>query len=219
MTIPDANYDPIKAAKDERKARKLKNEGQRLKNLDRAKASALKAEARSRPRAAIPVPSGLAALEASQSAPPQSRDSRKSALQRQLKSTKFSTASLGKFDAHLDNEAKIAPDAVKAADRAAASQGRKRKFDSNEITANGAERERAMKILKTVGKEDPKAKAVRLNRKDNKGQIVDSETGGALVNARKAIRTASRGRGAAALSSRGSSKGRGGSRGGKGRGK
>lgn len=75
------------AAREDRKARKLKNEGQRLKNLQRAAANAstqVKTAA-----------SGLA-----------ERETRKKVIERELKITKTSTASMGKFDEKLKGEVK-----------------------------------------------------------------------------------------------------------------
>ena len=75
------------ASREERKARKLKNEGQRLKNLQRAAANE-----------ATPVKTA--------SSNNAEREVRKKIIERELKITKTSTASLGKFDDKLKGETK-----------------------------------------------------------------------------------------------------------------
>lgn len=77
----DDSFDPVAAARGERKARKLKNEQQRLKNAQRAAAqSATTAQARA------------------------AKDERAVAVERELKVSKKATASLGKFDPKLRGE-------------------------------------------------------------------------------------------------------------------
>lgn len=89
----DASFDPIAKAKSAQKARKLKNEGQRLKNIERATQDSLRASgSKVKERAAIPA--GLAALESSSATATGS--SKKADLAKLLKSTRTSTASLGK---------------------------------------------------------------------------------------------------------------------------
>lgn len=177
-------FDPVKAAKGERKARKLKNEQQHLKNVQRATAASLRASGQSVPasKSNSSVPSGLAALEASGSSAP--RDGRKEALESQLQRTRASTASLGRFDRTLSK------DDDKLARKAA---NRKRKFESNSEFAADAERDVNLKLLKSLGKDDKKA-AIARGDKMSKGQ-----GDAALFNSRKAIRHASKGQGAAAL--------------------
>lgn len=63
----DADFDPVKAARDERKSRVAKNEQQRLKNLERAGAE-----------------------------PPVSKDVRKREIEKTLATSRISTASMGK---------------------------------------------------------------------------------------------------------------------------
>jgi regulator of ribosome biosynthesis len=87
MVRADPTFDPVAASKDERKARKLKNEGQRLKNLQRAAATAS--------TSTKTATSNLA-----------ERESRKKVIERELKITKTSTASMGKFDEKLQGETK-----------------------------------------------------------------------------------------------------------------
>ena len=85
----DPNFDPVAASKEDRKARKLKNESQRLKNLQRAAAT----EASN--KSAAPAKNALA-----------EREIRKKVIERELKITKTSTASMGKFDAAGKGETK-----------------------------------------------------------------------------------------------------------------
>jgi len=81
----DPNFDPRAAAKQERKARSLKNESQRLQNLQRVAANAAQQ------------------VQAS-SARTSQRDARKQEIEHTLKASKKSTASLGKFDDKLKGE-------------------------------------------------------------------------------------------------------------------
>ncbi|KWU43380.1 RRS1-domain-containing protein [Rhodotorula sp. JG-1b] len=81
----DPNFDPVAAARNERKARSLKNEGQRLQNLQRAAQQAAKQTQDSTAKNA-------------------QRDQRKREVEQVLKATKKSTASLGKFDDKLKGE-------------------------------------------------------------------------------------------------------------------
>lgn len=81
----DPNFDPVATARNERKARSLKNEGQRLQNLQRAAQQAAKQTQDSTAKNA-------------------QRDQRKREVEQVLKATKKSTASLGKFDDKLQGE-------------------------------------------------------------------------------------------------------------------
>ncbi|KAF5359007.1 hypothetical protein D9758_004872 [Tetrapyrgos nigripes] len=74
----DVDYDPRKAARDERKSRVAKNEKQHLANLARAQGSGLN-----------------------------QRDERKQEIERTLASSRTSTASMGKFDKKLEGEKKL----------------------------------------------------------------------------------------------------------------
>lgn len=87
----DPNFDPVAASREDRKARKLKNESQRLKNLQRAAANEATSKQAAQPTAA----SNLA-----------ERENRKKFIERELKITKGSTASMGKFDEKLKGEQK-----------------------------------------------------------------------------------------------------------------
>merc|ERR1711939_288443 len=74
----DADYDPVAEARAERKQRKLRNEAQRLKNVQRS----------------APKPSSAPAPSSDP------RTGRKAELDRELRATRASTASMGKFDAN-----------------------------------------------------------------------------------------------------------------------
>jgi regulator of ribosome biosynthesis len=89
----DPNFDPVNASKEDRKARKLKNESQRLKNLQRAAANEAAASS-SKPKQ--PTAASNAAMRAK----------RLEVLDRDLRVTKTSTASMGKFDKVGDGEKK-----------------------------------------------------------------------------------------------------------------
>ena len=75
----DADFDPAKEARDERKSRIAKNERQRLQNIARE------------PGASKTVAD---------------REQRKSDIERTLATTRTSTASMGKFDKKLEGEKK-----------------------------------------------------------------------------------------------------------------
>lgn len=79
----DPTFDPVASAREDRKARKLKNESQQLKNQQRAAANDAASSSNKQPTAA-----SNAAMRAS----------RMKVLDRDLKITKTSTASMGKFD-------------------------------------------------------------------------------------------------------------------------
>lgn len=81
----DPEFDPVKNSKDERAARKNKNETQRLKNLQRAAVTAATQQQDTASRLS-------------------EREQRKRAIERELKVTKQATASLGKFDPKLRGE-------------------------------------------------------------------------------------------------------------------
>lgn len=106
-----------------------------------------------------------------------SRSAKLSELDRQLRLTKSSTASLGKFDKVLSGESPR-------------EKGKKRQFESNEIKDSSTERERYFAVLDSM--ETDKKVEARRQKKDN------LKTDG-LVNARKAIRAASKGKGSANL--------------------
>ncbi|EJU06360.1 RRS1-domain-containing protein [Dacryopinax primogenitus] len=80
------DYDPVKEARDAKTKRIAKNEGQRLKNIQRA------ARAKS---------------STSQLNPGQEREKLKVQLDRDLAQTRVSTASMGKFDKKFEGEAKL----------------------------------------------------------------------------------------------------------------
>ena len=71
------DYDPVKAARNERTSRVAKNERQRLQNVARAQAAG------------------------------GDREGRKKDIEKTLASTRISTASMGKFDKKLEGEKKL----------------------------------------------------------------------------------------------------------------
>ncbi|GAA5858471.1 hypothetical protein JCM5296_001836 [Sporobolomyces johnsonii] len=171
----DPNFDPVASARADRKARSLKNESQRLKNLQRAASNA-------------------ASQVKSKEARMGEREQRKLALDRELKTTKKSTASLGKFDGKLKGEGR--------------EKNVKRKFEANELPSS-SEREKSLSILTAIGA-TPSNKRTRVS---DDAPNARQETKG-LVNDRKAIKKLTGGKGVTSLE--GKKGGRGG-KGGKGR--
>ncbi|BGP38764.1 Rhodanese-related sulfurtransferase [Rhodotorula kratochvilovae] len=164
----DPNFDPRAAAKQERKSRSLKNESQRLQNLQRSAANAAQQTKDSAARST-------------------QRDVRRSELERTLKSTKKSTASLGKFDDKLKGEGR--------------EKNIKRKFDANEVSAND-ERQKSMAILSSIGA-TPSNKRTKVS---DDAPTARQETRG-LVNDRKAIKHLTGGKGALSLEQKKGGKG------------
>jgi hypothetical protein len=147
---------------------------QRHRTVKLAKAKAASEPKKPAPPAA-PVYNGPSTSYESREALP--RSAKLSELDRQLKLTKTSTASLGKFDKLLSGEP-------------AREKGKKRQFDSNEIVDSTTEREKYFAVLQGM-ETDKKVEA----RKAGKANL---KTDG-LVNSRKAIRAASKGKGSANL--------------------
>ncbi|TFK94225.1 RRS1-domain-containing protein [Polyporus arcularius HHB13444] len=145
----DVDHDPVKAARDARKARVAKNEKQHQQNLARA----------------MPLPVGTSSTGAPAD--------RKRQIDRTLAVTRTSTASMGKFDRRLEGEKKL--------------KGVKRKFDPTEISA-ASEKSRDLAILSKLDKEPSTKKT-----KSSESSASD------VLNVRKAIRSASKGKGSAAL--------------------
>ncbi len=81
--VADVDHDPVKAARDARKARVAKNEKQHQQNLARA----------------MPLPVGTSSTGAPAD--------RKKQIDRTLAVTRTSTASMGKFDRRLEGEKKL----------------------------------------------------------------------------------------------------------------
>lgn len=77
IVYSDVDYDPVKAARNERTSRVAKNERQRLQNVARAQAAG------------------------------SDREGRKKDIEKTLASTRISTASMGKFDKKLEGEKKL----------------------------------------------------------------------------------------------------------------
>ncbi|KAH9833669.1 ribosome biogenesis regulatory protein-domain-containing protein [Rhodofomes roseus] len=110
---------------------------------------------------------------ASSAAPANSE--RKKQIDRTLATTRASTASMGKFDKTLEGEKKL--------------KGVKRKFDPTEVSAS-AEKSHNLAILQKLDREPAMKKA-------------KSSGGHDVLNVRKAIRSASKGKGSAALAREG----------------
>lgn len=202
--VADPSFDPVAASREERKARKLKNEGQRLKNLQRAAANE-----------ATPVAKTAGTNMAE-------REVRKKIIERELKITKTSTASLGKFDDKLKGETKEKniKRKVRLSCRSLLAEPphlrlTPSQFDANEVDAS-SERSKALSILTKIG-------ATPSNKRNKVSD--DAPTAGqsdGIINERKAVKHLTGGRGAMSLEGkRGSGRGRGrGARGGgRGRGK
>jgi regulator of ribosome biosynthesis len=171
----DADYDAVQESRQERKAHKLKNESQRLRNLARAGVSAAAA-------------AGPGSTGAADDGKPPPTNSRKAHVERELATTRKSTASLGRYDSTLEG------------DQRRATKGVKRKFDDNLIDAS-EERRRELAIISSLSKH-PATSRKKQQRGEDEGEL----------NTRKAIRAVSRGRGAAALAPearRGRGRGRG----------
>ncbi|BGP14707.1 hypothetical protein JCM10213_006213 [Rhodosporidiobolus nylandii] len=156
----DPNYDPVASARQDRKSAKLKNEQQRLKNLQRAASNAASQEQQKQARSG-------------------ERDQRKMALDRELKTSKRSTASLGQFDDKLKGEGK--------------EKNVKRKFDANEVSSK-EERSKSLAILQSIGA-TPSNKRIRVS---DDAPNARQETKG-LINDRKAIKNLTGGKGALSL--------------------
>ncbi|KAH9943207.1 RRS1-domain-containing protein [Epithele typhae] len=124
----------------------------------------------------------LARTEAHAGASSANAADKKQYIDRTLAVTRASTASMGKFDRTLEGEKKL--------------KGIKRKFEPTETSAEN-EKSQNLAILSKLDK-NPSAKKSRTGE----------SSGNDVLNVRKAIRSASRGRGSAALA-RGGSKSRG----------
>lgn len=121
----EADKDPAKTARGERKARIAKNTKQNTANIAAASANIAAASA------SVTAARATAAAE---------RATRKEELNRNMLISKTSTASLGKFDNKIQGEPKA--------------RGMKRKFDANIPSSGtggeGTEKERQMAVLKRV---------------------------------------------------------------------
>ncbi|EFP80310.2 uncharacterized protein PGTG_06266 [Puccinia graminis f. sp. tritici CRL 75-36-700-3] len=177
----------INHAKRARKERTLKNEKQRLKNVERAATEIAKSNS-------------TKVLEAS-TAPLAKREEqlqRKQEVEGLLSATKKSTASLGKFDKKFANEPKV--------------KGLKRKFEPTEQSAK-VERKSQQEIVDQLAK-NPTAFKEKVAKKQKKSSTKSSATTEpdkstkSLVNTRKAIRTLTGGRGATALETKPLKKGK-----------
>lgn len=144
----DDNYDPSKAMKAERKKRRLHNEGQRLRNEQRAAAAEASKKTSSSGGGLLDAStSGLAAKEAKA----RERLQRKAELDAGVLRGRHSTASMGKFDAYLKGES-------------ARTKGARRSFAANEQD-DGSERKRQLDILGKIGRDGEKGRDVVNSRK------------------------------------------------------
>lgn len=155
----DDDYDPAKEAKKEYKKRRLVNEGQRLRNVQRAQNEQAANAAKKNSGAAD-------GMTLSQAEKAHQRAQRKAQLETQTLRTRVSTASMGKFDKRLEGEEQKA-------------KGTRRHFDPNERDV-GEEKKRSLAILGKLGKHGSDVvnsrKAIRF----------ESGGSGALSMARKA---------------------------------
>lgn len=131
----DDDYDPAKEARKEYKKRRLVNEGQRLRNVQRAQ-NADATNAAKKNSGAGAADTGLSLSQAEKA---HQRNVRKSELEAQTLRTRMATASMGKFDKRLEGEEQKA-------------KGTRRKFDANERDA-GEEKKRSLAILGKLGKD------------------------------------------------------------------
>ncbi|KIM25499.1 hypothetical protein M408DRAFT_74023 [Serendipita vermifera MAFF 305830] len=183
---PD-DYDPVKEARDKRKSRVAKNEKQRAANQARAMGPSATAASTS------------TGLKDSNAWDALSKDDKKGMLRRDALRAKVSTASMGKFDKKLEGEPKL--------------RGIKRKFDPNEGNVE-SEKSAALALLSKLERNPISSTAsAKRPRKDAAGGEGSGEN---VLNVRKAVRYATKGKGATAFASR--DRGRGG-KAGRGKGK
>lgn len=110
---------------------------------------------------------------------------RKKEIDRTLATTRTSTASMGRFDRTLEGEKKL--------------KGIKRKFDPAEVSAN-MEKSNNLAILSKLDRQPV--------TKKTKSSSADGPPKENVLNVRKAIRSASKGKGSAALAKQGAAKGK-----------
>lgn len=173
----DNDHNPAADAKKARKERKTVNESKRLKNLQRSAASA----ASSSSTKDADMGGNLIDPKAKREG---ERAVKKAQLEGEILRSKRSTASMGKFDRTLPAEGT----AFKV-------KGIKRKFEPTEKDVK-EERSNQLSLLNKLDR-----KGVAPGRSSLKGR-----PDGDLVNARKAVKFASGGRGAAALAAQSDSR-------------
>lgn len=193
-------------AKQARKQRKLKNDQQRLKNIQRANTEILKSSSNhshtlpttlstpslppsSDKKAAIraaKIAHHTVESKAQAQAKRLQQAQRKQEVEQLLLSTKKSTASLGKFDRQLVNEPKL--------------KGVKRKFDPTEQSAR-LERKNQLEIVAQLVKNPTafKEKSIKKQKKGSTSEPQGDHQDSGLINTRKAIRHLTGGRGPTAL--------------------
>lgn len=179
------DHDPSKAARDARKERVAKNERQHKQNVARATQSTGPSTGPS----AAPVPNSI----------------RKKEIDRTLAVTRASTASMGKFDRKLEGEKKLKGLKRKVCRRSVvegdfAGADYTLQFEPTEMAAAN-EKSNNMAILAKLDKEP----TVKKSRKSE-------SSGSDVLNVRKAIRSASKGKGSAALARDSGGKGKKGKR-------
>ncbi|KAJ3800888.1 RRS1-domain-containing protein [Lentinula aff. detonsa] len=162
----DIDFDPKKAARDERRARVAKNTKQHEANVAKAQKA------------------GTSATSSNTE-----REAHKKELERTLATSRTSTASMGKFDRKLDGEKKL--------------KGVKRKFNATEGSVS-AEAKASLDVLSKMNSDARKSRITEAQRPSKKsrtsqsaGEAKDPEA--SVLNVRKAVRFASKGRGGVAL--------------------
>ncbi|KAJ4482416.1 RRS1-domain-containing protein [Lentinula aciculospora] len=115
------------------------------------------------------------------------REARKTDLERTLATTRTSTASMGKFDRKLEGEKKL--------------KGVKRKFDPTEGSVS-TEAKTALGLLSKMNSDARKTRLTEAQRPSKKSRTAHGDGGDPedkILNVRKAVRFASKGRGGVAL--------------------
>lgn len=166
-TNADDDYNPVSSLKKQRKERGLHNKAQQLKNVARANGEAQKKNAGGEPKSgALTTVKGGDAVARKRA----EREQQMAKLESDVRRSRGSTASMGRFDRRLDGEEK--------------ERGIKRKFEANEVNAS---RERASHLA-------------LLNKMTNGSVAASKRSGEKdLVNVRKAVRFASDGKGSLGL--------------------
>lgn len=159
----EEDFNPVASLRKERKQRNLHNKGQQLKNIQRAGG---------KPENATTDTSLDSASKRKLE-----RQKKMAQLDTDVRQSKASTASMGRFDRNLRGEEK--------------EKGLKRKFQANEVDAS-QENKKNLALLDHMNN-----KQVRTSKRDGEKD---------LVNARKAVRFASNGKGSVSLASKKSRK-------------
>ncbi|KAG0150365.1 hypothetical protein CROQUDRAFT_38483 [Cronartium quercuum f. sp. fusiforme G11] len=165
-----------------RKERTLKNEKQRLKNVQRANAEIAKTTTTTILATANRSSTTISNKADARLAKREEQASRKGELQGLIQSTKKSTASLGKFDKKFASEPKP--------------KGMKRKFEPTELPAK-AERSGQLAVIDQLTKNPSafKEKVAKRGKKTHSNEPGETDKTQGLLNTRKAIRAVTGGRG------------------------